>query len=151
MTSITKEIYRRAKDYIKKIDEMGGSVSAIEKGFIQREIQDSAYKYQREIEKDKRIVVGLNRFQVEEGRPTNLLRVNPAVREAQAEKLKRLREERDSEGVEQALERLKRTAEGSGNLMPSVFDSVKAYATLGEICDVLRGVFGEYQQINTLG
>jgi methylmalonyl-CoA mutase N-terminal domain/subunit len=149
--TLTREIYERAKGYLRKIDDMGGAVTAIERGFIQREIQDSAYAYQREIEKGKRVVVGLNRFQVEEEKPTNLLRVDPAVRVAQIEKLKRLREEREAIHVQETLADLKRAAEGTENLMPFILRAVKAYATLGEICDVLRGVFGEYQQINTLG
>ena len=149
--SLTKEIYERAWEYIRKIDEMGGAVEAVEKGFIQREIQDSAYKYQREIEKDERVVVGLNRFRVQEEKPTNLLRVDPAVREEQIASLNQLRSERDNEKVDRALARLKEGAKGKDNLMPLIFEAVKEYSTLGEICDVLREVFGEYQQINTLG
>ncbi|MFH1350937.1 MAG: methylmalonyl-CoA mutase family protein [Pseudomonadota bacterium] len=149
--ALTNEIYNRAEEYIKKIDEMGGAPAAIEQGYIQREIQDSAYQYQREIEKEERVVVGLNRFQVEEAKPTNLLRVDPVVRISQIEKLKKLRSERDTEKVNEGLSKLKRVAEGNENLMFPILDAVKAYATLGEICDVLRGVFGEYQQSTTLG
>jgi methylmalonyl-CoA mutase N-terminal domain/subunit len=149
--SLTREIYKRAQEYIKKIDEMGGAVEAVEQGFIQREIQDSAYKYQREIEKEERIVVGVNRFQTQEEKPANLLRVDPDVRVGQIEQLKRLKSERDNKKVKQALVDLRTGAEGSDNLMPLILDAVKAYGTLGEICDVLRGVFGEYQQVNTLG
>jgi len=148
---LTREIYQRAGDYIRKIDELGGAAEAIEKGFIQREIQDSAYRYQREIEKKERIVVGLNRFQVAEERPGNLLRVDPAVRTSQVERLKRLRSERNAAKVDQCLADLRRAAQGDHNLMPLILDAVKTYATLGEICDVLRGVFGEYQPVNTLG
>ena len=149
--TLTREIYERAGEYIRKIDEMGGAVSAIERGYVQKEIQESAYRYQKEIESGARTVVGVNRFQVEEEKPTNLLRVDPAVRIAQIEKLKALRAERDSEKVRGALDALRRTAEGSGNLMPPILDAVKAYATLGEICDTLRQVFGEYQPASTLG
>ncbi|MDY6881218.1 MAG: methylmalonyl-CoA mutase family protein [Thermodesulfobacteriota bacterium] len=149
--SLTKEIHDLAEEYIEKIDQMGGAVAAIEKGFIQREIQDSAYKYQREIEKDEKVVVGLNRFQIEEEKPTGLLRVDPSVRESQIEKLGQLKSERDNEQVEKSLAALRQVAEGNSNLIPPILDAVKAYATLGEICDVLRGVFGEYQQVNTLG
>ncbi|MBU0735834.1 MAG: methylmalonyl-CoA mutase family protein [Proteobacteria bacterium] len=148
---LTKEIYKRAETYIQQIDEMGGAVEAIEKGFIQREIQDSAYKYQREIEREERIVVGLNRFRVEEKKPTNLLRVDPSVRVSQVESLKKLKSERDSAGVEKSLTGLKQVAQGKENLMPLILEAVRGYATLGEICDVLREVFGEYQQVNTLG
>ena len=149
--SLTKEIYDRAWEYIRKIDDMGGAVEAVEKGFIQREIQDSAYKYQREIEKDERVVVGLNRFRVQEEKPTNLLRVDPSVREEQIASLNQLRAERDNEKVDSALARLKEGAESKDNLMPLIYEAVKEYSTLGEICNVLREVFGEYQQINTLG
>jgi methylmalonyl-CoA mutase N-terminal domain/subunit len=151
LEELTREIYERAEAYIQKIDEMGGAAAAIEKGYIQREIQDSAYHYQREIENGERVVVGLNRFQVEEERPTNLLRVDPAVRTSQMEKLKTLRSEREDGQVEKSLAELRKTAEGAANLMPPILEAVKAYATLGEICDVLREVFGEYQQVTTIG
>jgi methylmalonyl-CoA mutase N-terminal domain/subunit len=151
MEELTREMYRRAEEYIKKIDEIGGAPSAIEKGYIQKEIQDSAYRYQREIENAERVVVGVNRFQVEEEKPTNLLRVDPAVRVSQIEKLQKLKSERNSERVKESLTELKRVAEGNENLMIPILNAVKAYATLGEICDVLRGVFGEYQPITTLG
>jgi methylmalonyl-CoA mutase N-terminal domain/subunit len=149
--TLTQGIYEKAMKYIKKIDEMGGAVDAIEKGYIQREIQDSAYRYQREIEQEERVVVGLNRFKVEEERPTNLLRVDPSVRVAQIEDLKKLRSERDGKGIKKVLSVLKQGAQGNENLMPLILEAVKVYATLGEICDVLREVFGEYKQINTLG
>jgi methylmalonyl-CoA mutase N-terminal domain/subunit len=148
---LTREIEKRVEAYIKKIDEMGGAPAAIEKGYIQREIQDSAYQYQREIEKEERVVVGVNRFQVEEEKPTNLLRVDPAVRISQIEKLKKVKSERDEEAVKKSLAQLKQAAEGSANLLPPIFEAVKAYATLGEICDVMREVFGEYQQVTTVG
>ena len=149
--SLTQEIYDRAQAYIQEIDDMGGATAAIEKGYIQKEIQDSAYQYQREIEKTERIVVGLNRFQVEEEKPGNLLRVDPAVRVSQVDKLKKLKSERDGEKVKKTLAELKQTAEGHDNLMLPTLEAVKAYATLGEICDTLRKVFGEYQQVGTLG
>ena len=148
---LTEEIFNRAKEYIDKIDELGGAAEAIEKGFIQREIQDSAYRYQREIEKDERIVVGVNKFQVEEESPKDLLRVDPAVRLSQIEKLKRLKSERDNASVKDILNKLRKAAEGKDNLMPIIVDAVKAYGTLGEICDALRDVFGEYQPVSTIG
>jgi methylmalonyl-CoA mutase N-terminal domain/subunit len=148
---LTEEIFKKAKEYIDKIDELGGAVSAIEKGFIQREIQDSAYRYQREIEKDERVVVGVNKFQVEEESLKDLLRVDPAVRISQMERLKRLKSERDNVRVRDILSQLRNAAEGKDNLMPIILDAVKAYATLGEICDALRDVFGEYQPVSTIG
>ena len=151
LEALTREIEQRAEAYIEKIDDMGGAPAAIEQGYIQREIQDSAYQYQREIEKGDRVVVGVNRFQVQEDRPSNLLRVDPAVRVSQIEKLKKLKSERDDSKVKRTLAQLKRAAEGTDNLMPPILDAVRGYATLGEICDVLREVFGEYQQVTTIG
>lgn len=144
--TLTNRIEEQAEDYIRRIDEMGGAPAAIEKGYIQKEIQESAYAYQRQIESEERVVVGLNRFQIEEERPTGLLRVDPSVREAQSEALRELRSKRDSQEVERSLAALRRAAEGTDQLMPPIIDAVKAYATLGEICNVLRDVFGEYQQ-----
>ena len=148
---LTEEIFNRAKEYIDKIEKLGGAASAIEQGFIQREIQDSAYRYQREIEKGERVVVGVNKFQVEEESPKDLLRVDPAVRISQMERLKRLKSERDNVRVKNILSELKNAAEGKDNLMPIILDAVKDYATLGEICDALRDVFGEYQPVSTIG
>jgi methylmalonyl-CoA mutase N-terminal domain/subunit len=147
--ALTQEIEQRAEAYIKMIDEMGGAAAAIEKGFVQREIQESAYQYQREIENGRRVVVGLNRFEVEEEKPTNLLRVDPSVRISQVESLRKLKLERDNDLVFKSLSELNRVAQGRENLMPLILSAVKAYATLGEICDVLRDVFGEYQQVGT--
>jgi len=148
---LTEEIFERALAYINKIDKLGGAASAIEKGFIQREIQDSAFRYQREIEKDERIVVGVNKFRIEEEAPKDLLRVDPAVGLSQVERLKRLRSERDDGRVTGILSDLRKVAEGRDNLMPVILDAVKAHATLGEICDTLREVFGEYQPVSTIG
>jgi len=148
---LTREIVERSQKYIDKIDELGGAPSAIEKGYIQREIQDSAYRYQREIEKDERVVVGVNKFHVKEEPPKGLLKVDPSVRTSQIEKLERLKSERDAEKVESMLTKLKKGAEGNDNLMPLILNAVKAYATLGEVCDTLREVFGEYQPVSTIG
>jgi methylmalonyl-CoA mutase N-terminal domain/subunit len=147
---LTQEIEKNAEAYIQKIDAMGGAAAAIERGYIQKEIQDSAYRYQREIEEGQRIVVGGNRFQTEEETPTNLLRVDPTVRQAQIDRLQALRSERDHDEVTRSLNALREAAEVDQNLMTPIIAAVKAYATLGEICDVLRGVFGEYQQVTTL-
>ncbi len=149
--ALTDEIFERAREYIEKIDELGGAAAAIEKGFIQREIQDSAYRYQREIERGERVVVGVNKFQVEEKPPKDLLRVDPAVRASQIGKIEKLKSERENGKVSNALSDLRKAAEGDDNLMPFILEAVKAYATLGEICDELRGVFGEYQPVSTIG
>ena len=148
--ALTEEIERRAKDYIRRIDEMGGAAKAIEMGFMQREIADSAYRYQQEIEEKRRIIVGLNEFTVEESPFTEILRITPEVERRQKEKLGRLKKERSASKVKEALARLKDTAQGDDNLMPPLLEAVRAYATLGEIADVLREVFGEYQQHTTI-
>ena len=144
--SLTNSIEEEAMDYIQKIDNLGGATKAIEKGFIQKEIQNSAYKYQMQVESLDQIVVGVNKFQVEETQKRDLLRVDPHVEILQRKKLQKLRETRDKEAVNKALETLKAKAETDENLMPYIIDAVKVYATLGEICDELREVFGEYEQ-----
>lgn len=155
--ALTCEIERRAEEYIRRIDDMGGAVKAIEKGFIQKEIHESAYAYAKEIEQKERIIVGVNAFQAEEPLPTNLLRVDPAVRERQIESIARIKRERDSSRVRKALDEIRRRAESppnpadeSANIVPAFLEAVKAYATLGEICGVLREVFGEYQTVDVL-
>jgi len=147
---LTKTIEDKAMDYIRQIDDLGGAAMAIEKGFIQKEIQESAYHYQKAIETGERVVVGLNKFQIQEPPPQNLLRVDLQVQELQKEKLTRLRSSRDNEKVQGCLADLKKTAQGTENLMPSILEAVRAYATLGEICDTLRSVFGEYTAVSTL-
>jgi methylmalonyl-CoA mutase N-terminal domain/subunit len=143
---LTDQIDSQAQDYIDQIDRMGGAVAAIEKGFIQKEIGDSAYRYQREIEKNERIVVGLNKFQVKEKeKPKDLLKVDPAVGGKQVARLKELKNARDNGAVQQTLAELKAAAQGTDNLMPPILKAVKSLATLGEICDTLRAVWGEYE------
>lgn len=144
--SLTDEIEKRAAEYIRKIDDLGGAAKAIERGFIQKEIQESAYIYQKEIENGDRIVVGMNKFEIKESTPKGLLRVDPAVGEMQKEKIRKLKDERDNKKVEEDLNALKVAALKDENLMPYIIEAVKSYSTLGEICDVLREVFGEYQQ-----
>lgn len=144
--SLTNTIEEEAVRYIETIDELGGATKAIEKGYIQKEIQNSAYKYQMEVESLDRIVVGVNKFKVEETEKRELLRVDPIVEKSQRERLSIVRAERNNEDVEKALVILKEKAQTDENLMPFILDAVKTYATLGEICNVLRYVFGEYQQ-----
>lgn len=143
--SLTDSIEAGALAYLKRIDDLGGAVKAIEQGFVQQEIQDSAYAWQMTVEKNERVVVGLNKFQVKEGAPKGLLRVDPIVGEKQCAKLAATKARRDNAAVAAALETLKKAAMGTDNLMPPILAAVKTYATLGEICDVLRGVFGEYR------
>ncbi|MBI5250859.1 MAG: methylmalonyl-CoA mutase family protein [Desulfomonile tiedjei] len=142
--ALTDEIERRASEYIKKIDEMGGAVRAVECGYIEDEIHESAYSFQKAVESGERVIVGVNRFQTDTPYPTGLLRVDPAVGKRQVERLEKLRAERNNPAVTAALEELRKTAQSNGNLMPPILKAVKERATLGEICNVLREIFGEY-------
>lgn len=142
--ALTDEIERGAMDYIKKIDEMGGAVRAVECGYIEDEIHESAYRFQKAVESEDRVIVGVNRFQTDTAYPTGLLRVDPAVGERQIEHLKKLRSERNNGAVQSALEELKNAAQSTENLMQPILKAVKERATLGEICNILRQVFGEY-------
>jgi methylmalonyl-CoA mutase, N-terminal domain len=143
--NLTDAVEAKAQEYIDEIDRMGGAVAAIEKGFIQKEIAASAYKFQQEIEKGQRIIVGLNRFQTHEERPSGLLKVDPEVGEKQKARLQELKNTRDSAAVQKALADLKAAAQGADALMPPILKAVQSLATLGEICDTLRDVFGEYE------
>jgi len=147
---LTDEIEKRAMEYITKIDDMGGAPAAIEKGFIQREINDSAYKFQQAVDNNTRIVVGLNRFTVEEEQQFDYLRVDSAAEAEQIGRLQEMRDERDQAAVEKTLETLRSAAESDSNLMPLILSAVKTYATLGEMCGVLREVFGEYRAADIL-
>jgi methylmalonyl-CoA mutase N-terminal domain/subunit len=142
---LTDRIEAQASELIGKIDKAGGVVAAIEEGFIQRQIENSAYEFQMEIENGERIIVGINEFQSDEEKKPPLLRVDPEVENAQVKSLKELREKRDNEKVEEALANLSRCARNASNLMPEILEAVKTYATLGEICQVLRDVYGEYR------
>ncbi|MGZ3558568.1 MAG: acyl-CoA mutase large subunit family protein [Thermodesulfobacteriota bacterium] len=144
--SLTDEIEKKSVEYIEKIEAMGGAIKAIESGYIQGEIGESAYQYQKEIENKKRIIVGLNQFQMEEEPLRNILRIKPEVEQYQKEKLARVKRERDTKKVKEALAVLKKAAQGTDNVVPPILDAVKAYATLGEISDTLREVFGEYRE-----
>ena len=149
--ALTNKIEAEAWEYIKKIDEIGGAPEAIAKGYIQKEIQDSAYKWQMDIEKGDRIIVGVNKFQQEEEPPKNLLRVDGSVGKLQADKIAALKARRDNAKVEETLAALEKgCADESVNLMPLILDAVRAYATEGEICGVMRKVFGEYQSHTAL-
>ncbi|MGA2518159.1 MAG: methylmalonyl-CoA mutase family protein [Thermodesulfobacteriota bacterium] len=144
--ALTGEIEKRSMEYIEKIETMGGAIKAIESGYIQEEIAESAYQYQKEIEAKKRIIVGLNQFQVEEQPLKDILRIKPEVEQYQKQKLARVKKERDNAKVREALAVLKRAAEGTDNVVPPILEAVKVYATLGEISDTLRDVFGEYRE-----
>ena len=144
--AMTNRIEKEAWEYIKKIDDLGGAVAAIEKGYIQKEIQDSAYKWQMDVESGARVIVGVNKFQVEEEAPKNLLKVDASVGEKQKAKVEAMKAKRDNAAVQAALAALKKAcADEHENLMPHILAAVKTYATLGEICGVMREVFGEYE------
>ena len=143
--SLTNKIEEEAMEYVQKIDAMGGAMAAIQRGFYQKQIADSAYKYQKDVEGKERIVVGVNEFITEAKVPIKLLKVDPEAEKKQVERLRRVRAERDGKKVKEALEKLRRAAEGRENLMPFMLEAVKAYATTGEISDTLREVFGEYK------
>ncbi|NPV66471.1 MAG: methylmalonyl-CoA mutase family protein [Anaerolineae bacterium] len=148
--ALTDEIYRRARAYIEKIDSLGGALRAIEVGYMQREIQDAAYAYQQAVERGEQIVVGVNQFMVEGEPKVDILRVDPAVEQQQRARLAALRAERDNSRVAGLLGQLETAARGRENLMPLFIECVEHDATLGEICGVLRGVFGEYRPEVTL-
>lgn len=143
---LTDRLEEAAQKYIEKIDELGGMRRAIELGFVQREIEQSAYRKQREIEEKKRLVVGVNIFASEEPQQPKILKIAPEVIERQLARLREVRRTRNATRVKQALENLRAAARTDENLMPFILDAVKAYATVGEICDLLREEFGEYQE-----
>jgi methylmalonyl-CoA mutase N-terminal domain/subunit len=143
--SLTDKIETEAMDYIRKIDDMGGMVSAIEKGYPQKEILSSAYKFQREVEGKDRIIVGVNEYAIEEELTWDILPVKPEVEERQRKRVKDLKSGRDNGKVEKAIAKIKTLAQGNENLMPAFIEAVKVYATNGEICGALREVYGEYR------
>ncbi|WP_041081983.1 acyl-CoA mutase large subunit family protein [Thermotoga profunda] len=145
--TLTNEIENRVWEYIEKVDSLGGMVRAIETGYVQKEIHNSAYEQQLAVEKKEQIVVGVNAFQTDqEHQLKNILKVDPSVEERQVIALKKLRKERDNDAVRSALKNLKQAAKNGENIVPYVFDAVSVYATLGEITDTLRDVFGEYTE-----
>ena len=147
---LTDEIERKAAEYLNKIDAMGGMLRAIETGYVQREIQESAYRYQRAIENEEAIVVGVNKYQMDEETTVPLLRVNHEVEQAQVERVRAVRARRDRNAAEQALVKLEEGARGTENLLPRILDCVEAFVTVGEIGHRLRGVWGEYRDTVTI-
>lgn len=142
--ALTDELESKAWEYIHRIDEMGGAVAAIEQGFIQKEIADSAYRYQKDIESTDKIIVGVNKFTTKDQHNVDLLTIDDSIRKVQSEKLATLKKNRNNTEVNSRLAALKNAAKGNDNLMPFILAAVEEYATLGEISDVLREVFGEY-------
>ena len=143
---LTSRIEAEAMDYIRRIDAMGGTLRAIETGFIQREIQNSAFEFQRDIESGRRVVVGVNRFQMEEREKTPVFRVDPAIERSQVDAVSKLRAGRDAVSWRRSLAALEAAARGAENVMPHILAAAEACATVGEISDTLRGVFGEYRE-----
>ena len=143
---LTDKMEEEAYKYFDRVEKLGGVIPAIEKGFFQKEIAEAAYRYQKEIDEEKRIIVGVNRYQIEEDLEIPLLKMDEKGEERQINRLKKLRKERDNAKVQRNLERLRKAAEGDENLMPYILDCVHSYATLGETCQVLREVFGEYKE-----
>jgi len=142
---LTDELEKKAWEYLDKVEDMGGAVEAIESGYYQREIQEASYAYQREIDEHKRTIVGVNDFIDENEEPQIIFRVDPKAERAQIKQLNHARADRNEADVESALARLRDTCGNSESLMPPIMDAVKAYASIGEICGVMRDVFGDYQ------
>jgi methylmalonyl-CoA mutase N-terminal domain/subunit len=143
--ALTNEMEAQTEEYFAKIDQLGGVIPAIEKGFFQQEIANAAYQYQREIEENQRVIVGVNEYSSEEEIKVPLLQIGEEISERQIARLHQTKKERDNEAVKDALAEVSQAAEGTGNLMPPILKAVKAYASVGEICDVLREVFGEWK------
>lgn len=146
LESLTDQIEKESEDYINKIESLGGVINAIEIGYIQSEIQNAAYQYEKEIESGERIIVGVNKFQVKENIPPEILKIDLKVQEEQIKFLNKVKNERDNFLVKNKLSELKNACKEDNNLMPFILDAVRAYATVGEICDVMREVFGEYKE-----
>jgi methylmalonyl-CoA mutase N-terminal domain/subunit len=136
-----------ATAYFEQIDRMGGMVEAIEHGFPQREIAESAYKFQQAVERQEKVIVGVNGFVEVDEPPIEILYIDESVADQQLARLEQLRQTRDSDRVKRALDVLRSAARGTANLMPPILDAVRAYATLGEMCDALRDVWGEYEEV----
>jgi methylmalonyl-CoA mutase N-terminal domain/subunit len=145
LEALTDEVEARAEAYLARIDEMGGMVQAISKGYVQREIQEAAYAWQRQVEARERVVVGVNAYQAEDP-PVPVLRVDPALEGRQISRLQALRRARDAAAAAAAVRAVRDAARGTDNLVPPILAAVKAEATLGEISDALREVFGEYRE-----
>jgi methylmalonyl-CoA mutase N-terminal domain/subunit len=143
--NLTDKIEKEVKEYLKRIDEMGGAIKAVESGFIQKEIQESSYLFHQSVEGEERVIVGVNKFQDTEHEPIPILRVDPSIERRQVAALKKLKEERDNEAVKSALMRLEAAAFGKENLLPLIADSVNCYATVGEISGTLRKAFGKFK------
>jgi methylmalonyl-CoA mutase, N-terminal domain len=144
--SLTDQTEQAAMDYISRIDALGGVLACIQNGFFQREIAESAYRYQQEVDTHKRTIVGVNDYIMDEEVKVPTLYIDRVGEMAHLERLERVRKERDQDAVQRALDNLRRVAEGTENTMPAIIEAVKAYATLGEIIDIFRSAFGDYME-----
>ncbi|MFZ0758304.1 MAG: methylmalonyl-CoA mutase family protein, partial [Candidatus Sulfotelmatobacter sp.] len=144
--ALTNEMEKRATEYLGKIEGMGGMLRAIERGFVQQEIQGAAYEYQQAVDREAAVVVGVNRFEVEEEKPIPLQRIDPALETNQVERVRGLRMRRDAAPWQAALKNVEDAARSGANLMPRILEAVEAFATVGEISDAMRRVFGEYRE-----
>jgi methylmalonyl-CoA mutase N-terminal domain/subunit len=145
--TLTSEIEKRAAEYIEKIDTMGGMLKAIERGFVQQEIQNAAYEFQKSVDSKEQILVGVNAFQLEHEKPVMLLKMDPELERRQVERLRAFRAKRDQEKAAAAIRKIDETARNGGNLVPVIVDAVESNSTVGEICDSMRKVFGEYKEV----
>jgi len=147
---LTNQIEDKAMRYINEIDKMGGALKAIERGYIQKEIATSAYNHKRAVDSCEQVVVGVNKFTVKEEQAPKVLEIGIEAEKSQIERLKRLKQERDNQKVSEVLDRVRNVARSDENVMPALIEAVKAYATVGEISDALRDVFGEYREPSIL-
>jgi methylmalonyl-CoA mutase N-terminal domain/subunit len=143
---LTNELERQANEYFERIEQLGGVIPAIEENFFQREIAEASFRYQSEVEAEQRVIVGVNRYQLEEERPLEILRIDPALEQKQIERVRAVRARRDSAAVQSALAELKRAAEGDANLMEPIMAASRAFTTMGEMCEALRDVWGIWRE-----
>jgi methylmalonyl-CoA mutase N-terminal domain/subunit len=143
---LTNELERQANEYFEQIEKLGGVVPAIEENFFQREIAEASFRYQSEVEKGERIIVGVNRYEQEDEQPLEILRIDPALEPKQIARVQAVRARRDSAAVEAALADLRRAAEGDANLLDPIIIAARAYVTMGEMCDTLRDVWGIWRE-----
>jgi methylmalonyl-CoA mutase, N-terminal domain len=144
--ALTNEIESRAAEYLGKIEVLGGMLKAVERGFVQQEIQNAAYEYQQQVDNQEAIVVGVNRFEVEEEKPIPIQRIDPSLEPKQVERVRALRAKRDANRCDTAISEVEAAAKSGANLMPRILAAVEACATVGEISDAMRRVFGEYKE-----
>ena len=147
---LTNEMEKGAHEYFKKLDDLGGMVSAIEKSFPQNEIREAGYKYQKEIDNNERIIVGVNKYTAKEEQPIKTLKIEPEIEKKQVERLQAFKGRRDNNSINKALDALKTTASNGGSVIPAIIEALKLYATVGEICNAMKEVFGEYKEPGTI-